>query len=91
MVLVKFTGPATNAFCVDATVIVDVTVAKFKYIPLNEPEIAVWSTLPSDGVCDPTAAPMFTTYAASVPANTCLLYTSPSPRDAHESRMPSSA
>ena len=24
-------------------------------------------------------------------ANTCLLYTSPSPRDAHESRMPSSA
>ena len=27
---------------------------------------------------------------ASVPEN-CLLYTSPSPRDAHESRMPSSA
>ena len=26
-----------------------------------------------------------------VPENTCLLYTSPSPRDAHESRMPSSA
>ena len=24
-------------------------------------------------------------------ANACLLYTSPSPRDAHESRMPSSA
>ena len=24
-------------------------------------------------------------------SNTCLLYTSPSPRDAHESRMPSSA
>ena len=24
-------------------------------------------------------------------ASTCLLYTSPSPRDAHESRMPSSA
>ena len=24
-------------------------------------------------------------------AHTCLLYTSPSPRDAHESRMPSSA
>ena len=24
-------------------------------------------------------------------AGTCLLYTSPSPRDAHESRMPSSA
>ena len=27
----------------------------------------------------------------SVVAFTCLLYTSPSPRDAHESRMPSSA
>ena len=25
------------------------------------------------------------------PNQTCLLYTSPSPRDAHESRMPSSA
>ena len=25
------------------------------------------------------------------PVNACLLYTSPSPRDAHESRMPSSA
>ena len=27
----------------------------------------------------------------SIPTKTCLLYTSPSPRDAHESRMPSSA
>ena len=27
----------------------------------------------------------------SVKHNSCLLYTSPSPRDAHESRMPSSA
>ena len=26
-----------------------------------------------------------------IPRETCLLYTSPSPRDAHESRMPSSA
>ena len=26
-----------------------------------------------------------------IPERTCLLYTSPSPRDAHESRMPSSA
>ena len=26
-----------------------------------------------------------------VMSDTCLLYTSPSPRDAHESRMPSSA
>ena len=27
----------------------------------------------------------------AAPINDCLLYTSPSPRDAHESRMPSSA
>ena len=27
----------------------------------------------------------------SITADVCLLYTSPSPRDAHESRMPSSA
>ena len=29
--------------------------------------------------------------AVAAPAGPCLLYTSPSPRDAHESRMPSSA
>jgi hypothetical protein len=40
-VLVKFTGPATKAFCADVTVMVDVTVAKFKYIPLKDPDIAV--------------------------------------------------
>ena len=30
-------------------------------------------------------------YVESLSAYACLLYTSPSPRDAHESRMPSSA
>ena len=30
-------------------------------------------------------------YYYAMKANNCLLYTSPSPRDAHESRMPSSA
>ena len=36
---------------------------------------------------------MFCYWKAKSPddVNTCLLYTSPSPRDAHESRMPSSA
>ena len=29
--------------------------------------------------------------ALEMAASSCLLYTSPSPRDAHESRMPSSA
>ena len=30
-------------------------------------------------------------FSVNEPRTTCLLYTSPSPRDAHESRMPSSA
>ena len=33
----------------------------------------------------------FTSAYATLIRKTCLLYTSPSPRDAHESRMPSSA
>ena len=32
-----------------------------------------------------------TVLVEGVNVNNCLLYTSPSPRDAHESRMPSSA
>jgi hypothetical protein len=40
-VLVKFTGPAKKAFCAEVIVTVEVTVAKFKYIPLNEDDIAV--------------------------------------------------
>jgi hypothetical protein len=40
-VLVKFTGPARKAFCAEVIVTVDVTVAKFKYMPLNDDEIAV--------------------------------------------------
>ena len=34
---------------------------------------------------------MFASNTATTGLQTCLLYTSPSPRDAHESRMPSSA
>ena len=37
------------------------------------------------------AANAFKTYQFSSKDERCLLYTSPSPRDAHESRMPSSA
>ena len=33
----------------------------------------------------------FTSSGGEQLSNNCLLYTSPSPRDAHESRMPSSA
>ena len=49
-----------------------------------------------DDAKDDTSAPtkaqarVFTA-ALAKPIGTCLLYTSPSPRDAHESRMPSSA
>ena len=41
----------------------------------------VWGPLPSDAELDPFFAPR----------TTCLLYTSPSPRDGLLSRMPSSA
>jgi hypothetical protein len=40
-VLVKFTGPAKKAFCAEVIVTVEVTVAKFKYIPLKDADIAV--------------------------------------------------
>ena len=33
----------------------------------------------------------FKDHKSPLKGNNCLLYTSPSPRDAHESRMPSSA
>ena len=38
-----------------------------------------------------TAADIFNDAEIIVKVKDCLLYTSPSPRDAHESRMPSSA
>ena len=42
--------------------------------------------------CSATAAGgLLSENLAEWPVNICLLYTSPSPRDAHESRMPSSA
>ena len=37
------------------------------------------------------AAARTTDIVKAAPVEVCLLYTSPSPRDAHESRMPSSA
>ena len=39
----------------------------------------------------PSRRKFFKAAAATGVAAVCLLYTSPSPRDAHESRMPSSA
>ena len=39
----------------------------------------------------PTVNPSLWRQAQLTAQHTCLLYTSPSPRDAHESRMPSSA
>ena len=44
-----------------------------------------WTELaPPDGYGSPA-------YRAVIPSGTCLLYTSPSPRDMRRSRMPSSA
>ena len=45
----------------------------------SELRLAVWEAIPNED------------YDLSVYADTCLLYTSPSPRDVEESRMPSSA
>ena len=42
-------------------------------------------------IVDKTSAPGTTSRALAVQARTCLLYTSPSPRDGLLSRMPSSA
>ena len=44
-----------------------------------------------DGLAAEQSDPTFCTFSEAVMGIRCLLYTSPSPRDAHESRMPSSA
>ena len=44
-----------------------------------------------DGELALTATDMDMDIVTEVGCSVCLLYTSPSPRDAHESRMPSSA
>ena len=43
------------------------------------------------GVSQNGATPVNFQYVYIAPSNTCLLYTSPSPRDRQKSRMPSSA
>ena len=43
------------------------------------------------GVSGGVDSAVTSTLSARTGIRTCLLYTSPSPRDAHESRMPSSA
>ena len=56
----------------------------FQYRALQGATVQLWASLYrySLGVLD---------RMAQAQTKTCLLYTSPSPRDAHESRMPSSA
>ena len=51
--------------------------------------IAIVSHIGPDG--DTTGSGLALAEALRQKGKTCLLYTSPSPRDAHESRMPSSA
>ena len=47
--------------------------------------------LPNKKIHTPKGIARLTVTAATMAAMTCLLYTSPSPRDVEESRMPSSA
>ena len=43
------------------------------------------------GKADKQRSKIFSKLSKEITVAACLLYTSPSPRDAHESRMPSSA
>eukprot|EP00966_Prymnesium_polylepis_P128693 2976569-Prymnesium_polylepis.1 len=63
-------------------------------IPLVPPSRhAARATLVPCRSCPPRATPLGCSVVPSGPTSAvpCLLYTSPSPRDAHESRMPSAA
>ena len=55
---------------------------------LPDPEVVIVSVTDKQ---ESTGPIHFLTYSEPSVNNACLLYTSPSPRDAHESRMPSSA
>ena len=54
-------------------------------------EWAHWKLDDIEGLDNVSTRHLRITGTPSIDNNTCLLYTSPSPRDAHESRMPSSA
>ena len=70
--------------------ILALTGANLLFGSVNIPAEAVWHILTDNEV--EKASWSFIVWESRLPqAITCLLYTSPSPRDAHESRMPSSA
>ena len=71
-----------------------------EFTPLSAEKLAQWATIPPaiagdvmnrQNVMAGRISPLSPGMTIAGQARTCLLYTSPSPRDAHESRMPSSA
>ena len=61
-----------------------------KTLIISDSAIAENSTTVESAIADPDTADLFATPEPE-PTDTCLLYTSPSPRDRTRSRMPSSA
>ena len=60
---------------------------KLKYVPYKKHYNSLYDQIDIDTILEKIAGEQM----SSVMCQGCLLYTSPSPRDAHESRMPSSA
>ena len=63
--------------------VIEILVKPGDQIKENDPIVTIES--------DKSSVEIPSTIAGKVDSLACLLYTSPSPRDAHESRMPSSA
>ena len=86
----KFTSFATQEFSTSAT-----TSYTLDHAVANENEIALFVNnvrqQPGSGKAYTASGTTLTLSAATASTDTCLLYTSPSPRDGLLSRMPSSA
>ena len=79
---------------VHSKLIIDATTLTDNDPRANEPKMMGCPdslAISASGVEGVTKAKMMASSMLVVTTNICLLYTSPSPRDAHESRMPSSA
>ena len=82
-----YSGPSLN-YVLNPTVLIE---CDGKQIPANEQNIiAAFTSAEMTDIALPEYASQFQTHLTEL-SSTCLLYTSPSPRDATLSRMPSSA